>query len=80
MALHDALADRQADARSGIIFAVVQALEDDENALEILGVNADSVVGYREDPVLLIFLDTHMDLGRFLTVKLDSVPDQVLEE
>ena len=80
MALHDALADRQADARAGIFLAVVQALEDDEDALEILGLDADAVVADRENPVLFIFFDTHMDHGWFLAMELNGIPDQVLEE
>ena len=58
----------------------MQALEDNEDALEKLGINADAVVFDREDPVLLNFFDTHMDPGGFLAVELDGIPDQVLEE
>ena len=58
----------------------MQALEDDKDTLEILRVYTDAVVADREDPALFIFINTHMDPGRFLAMELDGIPDQVLEK
>src|SRR4030095_1203504 len=51
MPLDDLLADRQTDAGSWVRTAVVQALEDDEDPLKILRLDADAVVAHAEDPV-----------------------------
>src|SRR5687767_4319519 len=47
-ALHAAADDGQADARAGELFKAVQALEDVEDALVVLGSDADAVVLDRE--------------------------------
>ena len=54
VALDDLLADRQADAGARVLVPAVQALEDDEDALEVLRVDADAVVAHREDPLAAV--------------------------
>ncbi len=77
---HDAFADGQPDTRAGIILALVQTLEDDEDALEILRVDTNTVIADREDPVGCLFFDTYMNFRFLLAMKLDGIADQVLEE
>ncbi len=64
----------------GIFLPVVQALEDDEDALEILRVDPDAVVADREDPLHVFLLDADMDFRPFFAVELDRIADQVLEK
>ena len=47
-AVHDSTAQGQADAAAGVLRAV-QAFEGNENFLVIIGVDADAVIGHRED-------------------------------
>jgi hypothetical protein len=42
--LYDLLGDGEADAGAGILMPVVQALKDQEDALEVLRLNADAVI------------------------------------
>ena len=51
MALHDLLADRQADASARVLGPGVQALKDDENTLCILRLDTDAVIAHRKQPV-----------------------------
>ena len=50
VALDDFFAQSEADAGAGIFFAGVEALEDEKDALEIFGWNADTVVAHGELP------------------------------
>jgi hypothetical protein len=50
--LHNPLADRQANAGSGILFPAVQALEDNEYAVEILGVDSNAVIADGEETLI----------------------------
>ena len=77
--LHDLLADGQADACAGILFSGVQALEDDKDALGILGIDADAVVADGKDPFTSLLFSRDMNPGRLLTAELDGVADQVLK-
>src|SRR5687767_10700860 len=45
-------ADRQPNARAGVLIARVESLEQHENALEVLRVNADAIVRDRKHPVV----------------------------
>ena len=49
MAFDDFFADSQTDAVAGIFSAGVQPVENYEDAFGVLGGNADTVVGDRED-------------------------------
>ena len=53
--LNDLLADGQANAVAGIFGASVQAVENDEHALGVLGGYADTVIGYSESPFGSLF-------------------------
>jgi hypothetical protein len=44
MALHDLLGDGEANAGAGVLMPIVQALKDQEDALEVLRLNADAVI------------------------------------
>src|SRR4051812_36585838 len=50
VALDDLAAERQADAGAGVLVAGVQALEHAEDALVVLGRDADAVVGDADLP------------------------------
>jgi len=78
--LHDLFAKSQADARAGVLFPIVQALEDDEDALAKLRVDADAVVAHGEGPVRAGRLrpDLYQRLGG--AVKLDGIANQVLKQ
>src|SRR5262249_51462177 len=51
VALHDPLADRQADARAGVLGAAVQPLEDEKDPLAVLRLDADAVIPHGEEPL-----------------------------
>ena len=61
--------------------AAVQALEDDEDAVGVLGLDADAVVAHREQPVAAARARrATWTRGRLVAAELDGVADQVLEE
>src|SRR5215475_11531881 len=62
VAFDDFLAQRQPDASPGIFLARMQTLEDPENALEILRLDADAIVAHRELPLAAatFHLDVHL--------------------
>src|SRR6516225_183334 len=68
--LDDLLADGQADARAGVLAASMQALEDDEDALEVLGGDADSVVAHGEAPARARGRGGHANDGRLVPMEL----------
>src|SRR5919108_5862379 len=80
MVLHDLLGDRQTDAGAGIPAATVQALKDQEDALDVLRLDADAVVPQPEKPILPPTLRPNVDEDRLLAAELDSVAEQILEE
>jgi hypothetical protein len=49
--LDDLLAHREADPRPRVLLAAVQALEDDEDALRVLRIDADAVVLDGKEPL-----------------------------
>src|SRR6185437_13057062 len=72
-------ADGKSDTRAGYR-AVVQALEDTENALAFVRLKAAAVVADGEPPMATLALGGDMNSGRlFLTAILDRVADQILE-
>src|SRR6202011_2264613 len=79
VALHDALADRQADTGSSML-ASVQPLEDDEHFLGVSGIESRAIVTYREGPLAAGSLGGNMHSGRFVAPELDGISQQVLEE
>lgn len=48
----DFLAKRKPDARAGVIAAAMEAVENFEDLIGVLGVNADAVVNDREQPLV----------------------------
>jgi hypothetical protein len=79
VALHDPLADRQADARARVFIPGVQALEDHEQPLRVLGIDPDPVVLDGEDPRTPVVPRRHVDPRGLAAAELDRVRDQVLE-
>ena len=80
MPLDNLLANSQADAGSRIVLAGVQPLEDLEDPLIILRVNANAVVAHREDPAPLRSLGADMNLRGLLAMELKGVANQVLKK
>ena len=58
----------------------MQPLEDDEDALEILLGNADSIIARRKVPASRFLLDTDPNLQRPLAAKFNGVADEVLKQ
>jgi hypothetical protein len=77
---HDLLADRQANTSARIRFSTVQTLEDQEDTLRELRINADAVVMHGEGPLSPARLGLDFDQGLVGTVELDGVTNQVLEK
>jgi len=80
MALHDLLGDRQTDAGARVLAATVQALKDQEDALDVLRLDTDAVVPQPEKPIIPPALPPNIDEDRFIAAELDSVAEQILEE
>ena len=83
--LHDFLADGQANAHAFVFPATVQALEDAENPLAILGVDSNSVVlnrhhPFRPAPVTATIFHPNVDARRFFSSELDCIGQQVLKK
>ena len=76
---NDFLADGQPDAVARIFGAGVQAVENDEDVLGMLGGYADAVVGDGEYPIGPSLLRRDVNDGSFGATKLDRVSNQVLE-
>ena len=76
----DAAADGEPDAVAGQLVAAVQALEHDEDALEVLGLDADAVVAHPQVPLLPLLGRADVDARRRGAAELEGVADQVLEE
>src|SRR5205814_2210421 len=75
----DLSAHRQADAGALVAGARVQALEDDEDAVGVLGVDPDPVVLAAEAPEAVLALGGEADDRRGVAAELDRVADEVLE-
>src|ERR1051326_1129662 len=73
VALDNFLAEGQADAGARIVLAAVQALEDDEDAVEVFLFDADAVVPDGQVPVAAVARDAEMNLRRFAAAELDGV-------
>src|ERR1019366_8906244 len=80
VALLNFLADGEPDASAGKLFGTVQALEEDENALGVLWLDANAVIAHREDPVVSYPDRGNVYPGRVRTLEFDAIADQVLEE
>ena len=81
MEFYDPLADGETDAGAGILLSGVQPLEDGEDLLVELRVNADAIVRYRELPLVSRTAGCDVDSGWLSgTVELDGVAHQILEK
>src|SRR5256885_6163573 len=77
--LHNLLADGEPQARARVLVLPMQALEDDEDPLEVLWVDADPVVPHAEQPLPVASLCREPDLERSGPAELERVGDQVQE-
>src|SRR5258706_15459748 len=75
IALHDLLADGQADAVARVFSAGVQTLKDYKNVFRVLGRNSDSVIVHAEQPSQSGFFRLHRNHRRLFPAKLDGVPN-----
>ena len=81
MLLHDLLADRQSDARAGILASPVKVLEDDEDPFMMLWRYADAVVTDGEKPLTILPRGADVDITSPVGMaELDGIADQVLKE
>src|SRR5258708_9631617 len=78
--LDDLLADRQADPRPSIFFDRVQALEDDEDTLEVFRCDADAVFADLKRPFGRRFLRRLAKPRRPFAAELPRVAQQILEQ
>lgn len=79
VAFNNALAHRQTYASTGILAASVQALENDENAIGILRIDANAVIADTEHPFALFPAGSDMNQRDILATKFDAVGEQILE-
>ena len=64
----------------GYCLSGVQALEDQEDAILVLRVDADAVVAHGEQPMVSLPAGVHVDLRRRFAAELQRVADEVLEQ
>src|SRR5207249_12086519 len=79
-ALDDALADDQAAAGPGVGVAQLQALEEVEDPIEVLAIDADAVVRDGKHPVGSGPSRSDLDPGPASGAELERVADEILEE
>jgi hypothetical protein len=79
MPVDDALADRQAYARTGDIGLPVQPLEYSEHPFGIPLVEPDAVVANGESPKVIVPLGADLDSWTVFGLELQRVADDVLE-
>src|ERR1043165_9905826 len=80
VALDDFLADGEPDAGARILAHGVQPLEEHEDALEVLRLDADAVVGHRDAPLARLLRRRDVDARHGAATELERVAHQVLEE
>jgi hypothetical protein len=81
VALHNLFANRQTNPRARIFLAPMQTLEDHEDPVKILRVDADSVIANAQLPSSLLAPGRDMNSGCFVRPpELDSIAEQILEE
>ena len=79
MALDNLFGDRQAHAGAGVLGMRVQALEDHENPIRIQWIDANPVVAHGKAPIGVPVFGRDVNAWRLGAVKLQCVPNQVLE-
>src|SRR5438132_848988 len=80
VALGDLLTDRKPDAGPGVLAHRMQALEQHEDALEVLRLDADAVVGDADVPLAGLLHRADMDVRPRRAAELERIADQVLED
>ena len=80
MSFHNLLADGQSDARARIPLPPMQTLKHPEDSLDVVGLNADTVVSHAKGPFQVVRRGGYVDSRRHLFAEFDSVADQVLDE
>src|SRR5256714_2794295 len=80
VALHDLFADREPDARTRVLVLPVQPLENDEDALEVLGIDPDAVVADVKHPLAVVPLRRNPNLRRARPAELEGVREQIQEQ
>src|SRR3569833_498399 len=73
MALHDLLADSETDPSPWIFVACVESLKQNEDALGVLGLDANAVVAHGELPQRAVSLGRDVDTRHLWTVVLESI-------
>ncbi len=80
MAFHDFSANGQPDARARVLFARVEPLEHLKDALEVLRLDADSVVLNGKSPLTSIGSGGNADFRPAFIAIFDGVSNQILEQ
>ena len=73
MTIDDSLTQRKSDPRSVVLFTRVKALEDLEDLVLVVGVDADSVVGDRYDLLFTGSFGRDLDSGWRIATVFDGV-------
>ena len=76
VALNHPFADRETNARSGVLCLAMQALEDLEDALGKLGFNPNAVVLKRKEPLIPAFHRGNMNTWRFIAVVFNAIAER----
>src|SRR6185437_8205748 len=80
VALDDFLADREPNSGAGVLLSGVQALEDHEDTVGVLGVDPDSVVPDGDSPPRADALRRNADADGYLVTELERIADEVLKK
>src|SRR5437870_520620 len=81
MPFDDLFANGQADASAWIVGAGMEPLEQGEDPLLILRLDADAVIAHAEEPLATLTHSRDMHSRRLIgPVELDAIGDQVLEQ
>src|SRR3954451_3777862 len=78
--LHHPLADGEADTGSAVLLAGMEPLEHAEDALGLVGIDANAVVRHGEAPGFALPFGRHVHLGPPVIGELERVREQVLED
>ena len=79
MAFDDFLAHRQADAGALVALARVQALKDDEDALEEFFLDPDAIVAHGKSPATILPPGSDVNLRRLGAMEFQGVGEQILQ-
>src|SRR5690348_8896007 len=74
------LANGKPDAGTAVIRLIVQPLEDDENLVEELSIDADAIIGHGEQPVGGFFPGSNADDRGAVRMIFKSIAKQILKQ